>query len=119
MLFPHQPWAKDRPLARRLRSPHVTSAHVDWIILALLQAAAAVALPRCEARLSDPHRLAWCLVFSGWVAPTTYFVKAFGVNGFRFSGKLNIESLVGLVGFAGVVSHTYAWAALVRAWFGW
>lgn len=117
MLLTHQPWAKDNALVKRLRSKDVTSAHVDWVILALLQAASAVVLERV--RVPDPRTVAWCLVYSSWAAPLTYFFKAFGINGFRATGKPNFESLVGLVGFAATSSFTYAWVMVVKAWFGW
>lgn len=117
MLLPHQPWAKDNALAKKLRSTHVTSAHVDWVILALLQLGAAVVLERV--RVPNAAVVARCLVYSGWAAPLTYVFKAWGVNGFRFDGRLTIDSLVGLVGFTATTAHTYAWVVLVRAWFGW
>lgn len=119
MLLPHQPWAKDLALARMLRSKDVTAAHVDWIVLALVQVGAAIVIPRCEARLSNPHVVAWCIICSGWYAPTVYFLKAFGINGFRATGKPNVESLVGLMGVSGTMAFTFAWAQIVRAWFGW
>lgn len=119
MLVPHQPWAKDNALAKKLRSTHVTSAHVDWVILALMQAGAAVVLERVRMPLADARLVARCLVYSGWAAPTTYFFKAFGINGFRFDGRPTLQSLVGLVGFTATSVHTYAWIMIVRAWFGW
>lgn len=120
MLLPRQPWAKDHALATKLRSRDVTSAHVDWVMLALVQLGAAVVLPRCQARLAaSPHTIAWCLIYNGWAAPFVYFLKAFGINGFRATGKLSVESLVGLMGFSSTVGFTYAWVMLVRAWFGW
>lgn len=117
MLFPHQAWGKDTALGKRLRSRDVTSAHVDWVLLGLVQLGAAVVLERV--RLPNAHAVAWSLIFNGYVAPFAYFLKAFGINAFRATGKPNLESLVGLISFAGVSAFTWAWAMLVRAWFGW
>lgn len=119
MLLPHQPWAKDLAFARKLRSKDVTSAHVDWVLLALVQVGAAVVMPLCEARLANPRVVAYCLIWNGWCAPVVYLLKAFDINGFRATGKPGMESLLALMGFSGTVAFTYAWVQIVRAWFGW
>lgn len=118
LLFPRQPWAKKYGWAQALRSKDVTAAHVDWVILGLVNVGAALVIPRIAHRLDDPHAIARCLVYSSWVAPLTYFFRGFGINGFRITG-LNKESVVGLTGFTATSSFTYAWIKVVQAWFGW
>jgi len=113
MIIPHQSWT--RGWLKSLRSHHVAAAHVDWVLLSLVKFGAAYLLtlrpvPNGEvvARLID---------FSGWVAPTTYFMKTWGVNGFNLDGKKFVDTVVGLAGFAATTSFTYAWFKIVVAWY--
>jgi hypothetical protein len=114
MLIPHQVWGNGSAFAVRLRSRDVTMAHVDWVMLALLQFAASYAMS-----LKSPQQafiVSRCLVFNGWVAPAVYLAKAWGINGFRLDGKRGVDTLIGLAGLVGVVAFTYGWAQIVRAW---
>lgn len=114
MLVPHQVWGNGSAFATRLRSRDVTSAHVDWVMLALVQFAAAYAMS-----LKSPPQAyiaSRCLVFNGWVAPAVYLAKAWGINGFRLDGKRGVDTVIGVVGLAGVVAFTYGWLQIVRAW---
>ncbi len=114
MLIPHQVWGDDFAFAMRLRSRHVAMAHVDWVMLALVQFAAAYAMS-----LKSPPQafiVSRCLVFNGWIAPTVYLAKAWGINGFRLDGKRGMDTLIGLAGLMGVIAFTYGWAIIVGSW---
>lgn len=114
MLIPHQVWGNDSAFAVRLRSRDVTMAHVDWVMLALVQFAAAYAMS-----LKSPEQafiVSRCLVFNGWIAPAVYLAKAWGINGFRLDGKRGVDTLLGLAGLVGVIAFTYGWAQIVLAW---
>jgi len=114
MLIPHQVWGNNSAFATRLRSRDVTMAHVDWVMLALVQFAAAYAMS-----LKSPQQafiVSRCLVFNGWVAPALYLAKAWGINGFRLDGKRGVDTLIGLAGLVGVVAFTYGWLMIVWAW---
>lgn len=114
MLIPHQVWGNDSAFAVRLRSRDVTMAHVDWVLLALVQFAAAYAMS-----LKSPEQafiVSRCLVFNGWVAPAVYLAKAWGINGFRLDGRRGVDTLLGLAGLVGVIAFTYGWAQIVLAW---
>ena len=112
MILAHQPWGGSLV---RLRSRHVTIAHVDWIMLALLQIAAAYILSLRQ--VPDAYLMAQLISFSGWVAPLTYIAQAWGINGFRLDGRRLVDTVVGLLGFASTSSFTYAWVKIVMAWF--
>lgn len=113
MLLPHQPWSKG--LLAKLRSKDVTSAHVDWVILALVQIATAFVI--YQQPVPFAVWVARGIAYSGWVAPSTYFLRAWGINAFRMDGKKAVEMVAGLIALSGTVAFTIAWCVVVAAWF--
>lgn len=114
MLLPHQAWGPSSSLATRLRSRDVAMAHVDWIMLALVQFAAAYILTLKA--VPSAHVVARCLAFYGWVGPSVYMARAWGINGFRLDGKRMWDTVMGTLGFTGILAFTYGWAQIVGVW---
>jgi hypothetical protein len=111
MTIAHQPWGG---AFVKLRSRDVAMAHVDWIMLSLVQIATAYILTLKV--VPEALLLARLIAFSGWYAPTVYMLRAWGINGFRLDGRKAIDTVVGLLGFTGTAAFTYAWCQIVRAW---
>jgi hypothetical protein len=110
MLLPRQPWGRR---FQRLLHRGVTVAHVDWVVLALVQFAAAYAL---SLRPSPYESLiAMGVAFGGWVNPVPYFLRAFGVDAFSFSGG-PMQRVASALGLLSVVALTVGWFSLVQAW---
>jgi hypothetical protein len=112
MLIPMQPWGKQLrerwPPARALMS-----VHLDMVMLALMQAAAAAgiyALPGGHARLA-----AALLVASGWLNVTPYAWRLVGVNAFALAGG-PVQRLAASSSFVGTVALTTGWVLLVAGW---
>jgi hypothetical protein len=112
MLVPMQPWAKGFrekwPSARGLMS-----VHLDMIMLALMQIAAAfgmTALPGAHDRL-----IAVLLVSSGWLNVTPYAWRLVGVNAFALAGR-SLQQLAALTSFVGTVALTGGWIGLLVGW---
>jgi hypothetical protein len=112
MLVPMQPWGK------RLReqwppAKALMSVHLDMIMLALMQAAAAfgmAALPGAHDRL-----IAVLLVASGWLNVTPYAWRMVGVNAFALAGR-PLQKFAALTSFVGTVALTGGWIGLVAGW---
>jgi hypothetical protein len=112
MLVPMQPWGKGLrekwPPARALMS-----VHLDMIMLALMQAAAAfgmAALPRAHDRW-----VAVLLVSSGWLNVTPYAWRMVGVNAFALAGR-PLQRFAALTSFVGTVALTGGWVGLLVGW---
>jgi hypothetical protein len=112
MLVPMQPWAKGLretwPSARALMS-----VHLDFLMLALMQAAAAfgvAAFPGAHDRL-----FAVLLVSSGWLNVTPYAWRMFGVNAFAMAGG-PLQRFAALTSFVGTVALTGGWIGLLIGW---
>ncbi len=112
MLLPHQAYAP--ALAVRLRSEGVRHAHVDWVMLALVQFAAAYALTL--RKVPDADFCGRLIAFNAWYAPVVYFLRPWGINGFRLDGKKVIDTVVGSLGFVGICAFTYGWGQIAWAW---
>ena len=112
MLIPMQPWGK--VLRDRLPAPRaVMSIHLDMVMLALMQAAAALGIyviPSQHDRLA-----AVLLVASGWLNVTPYVWRAFGVNAFALTGGA-VQRLAASISLASTLALTTAWVLLVAGW---
>jgi hypothetical protein len=112
MLIPMQPWGKG--LRERWPSPRaLMSVHLDMVMLALMQAAAAAgmyAIPCHNDRLA-----AGLLIASGWLNVTPYAWRLVGVNAFALAGGM-LQRFAASVSFVGTVALTTAWVLLVAGW---
>lgn len=89
---------RDRTGARDL-----VAAHVDWIMLALVETAVAGGIVLFELR--EAHVPAVLVIVGGWLNPVPYLARGFGINAFVFAGARMQRGLAG-VGAASVVSLT-------------
>jgi hypothetical protein len=114
MLIPMQPWGKR--LRDRWPAPRaLMSVHLDMVMLALMQAAAAVgvyAFPNQHDRTA-----AGLLIASAWLNVTPYAWRMVGVNAFAFAGG-TLQRFAATVSFAGTVALTTAWVLLIAGWVG-
>ncbi|WP_428264737.1 hypothetical protein [Haliangium sp.] len=115
MLVPMQPWGQ-RLVAKAKLKP-IGAAHLDWIVLALMQGLAAGVIVGFD--LSVSPWAAWALVFGGWANPLPYVFRAFGVNAFAFAGPLH-QRLAAALGGLSSAAILYGWAVILTgAWTAW
>jgi len=112
IILPQQPWMGG--LLQDLRHAQVTTAHVNWIVLALVKIAAAYVLSMRS--VPDAVTVAYLIDFAGWVAPIAYFMQAWGFNGFRLDGKRFMDSLIALAVLVATAGFTYAWFRIAMVW---
>src|SRR4051812_630394 len=82
MLVPMQPWG--RALLPKLNMKALLAVHLDWLMLAFMQFAAAFVMAQWPLTASVPA--AWLLVYSGWMNATPYLFRGFGINAFVLAG---------------------------------
>jgi hypothetical protein len=112
MLIPMQPWG--RGLGRLLPRPReLGSAHLDWIVLALAQFAAAFALQTFP--VAGVHLCAWLLVIGGWLNPLPYVFRGYGVNAFVLGGPSS-QRAASLVALSSSLALAGGWGLLAYAW---
>jgi hypothetical protein len=112
MLLPMQPWGA----ALRQRLPPtrgLLSVHLDLIMLALMQLAAAAAMRAVPATHDRP--VALLLVVGGWMNVTPYVWRLAGVNAFALAGG-PLQRLAALFALASTLALTAAWTILLVGW---
>src|SRR5437763_1943750 len=112
MLIPMQPWGK--ALRDRWPAPRaLMSVHLDMVMLALMQAAAALgvyAFPSQRDRAA-----AWLLIASGWLNVTPYAWRLVGVNAFALAGGA-VQRFAASLSFLGTLALTTGWIVLLAGW---
>ena len=83
MLFPRPP-APESKEASGVNYKQIGAAHLDWIMLGLMQGLAGILIWLYAITLS-PYVL-WLMAFGAWFNPLPYVFRAFGVNAFVFAG---------------------------------
>jgi hypothetical protein len=73
MLIPMQPWGKSL-MARIPKWPDLVRAHVDWLVLSLMQFCGAFMISS-HSGLPNAWLVSRLLIFGGWSNPVTYLVK--------------------------------------------
>jgi hypothetical protein len=112
MLVPMQPWG--RRLVPKVNMKSLLAAHIDWIMLAFMQFAAAFIMRGWAATTS--LTVACLLVAGGWVNPIPYLLRGWGIDAFVFGGpaKQRISAAISGASSAAIIT---AWGALlVRFW---
>jgi len=112
LLVPLQPWAKKSRFWKRFPAKAVLSAHVDWVVLSLMQFAAALGISQLGAPALWP---AWALVYGGWLNATAYVFRGVGIDAFVFAGPLRQRAVVGLMATS-VLAILAGWTALIVHW---
>ena len=87
--------------ARRNGARDLVAAHVDWIVLGLMQVAVAYGLERL--RLDVAALPAILIAIAGWLNPVPYLARGVGVNAFQYGGSV-AQRVLALLGAASVIS---------------
>ncbi|MBL0923998.1 MAG: hypothetical protein IBJ12_05970 [Sphingomonadaceae bacterium] len=115
MLIPLQPWG--RKLTKDMNFKQIGSAHLDWIMLGLMQALAGGLIFLFD--LSPAIWVVWAMVAGGWLNPLPYVFRAFGVNAFVFDGGLVQRAASALGGLSSTLI-VVSWIVLIStAWSKW
>ena len=80
MLLPRQPWFRWK---MAIRQKELLAAHLDWIMLGLVQVAGAVAMQSNSASWA----VTWLLVFGGWANALPYLLRGVGIDAFVLAGS--------------------------------
>jgi hypothetical protein len=112
MLVPLQPWGQS--FGKLLRSRLMTAAHLDWLMLAFMQAAAAFVLDRWPVGAGPARVVAVLLVAGGWMNPVPYVLKAAGVDAFVLAGPPRQKVAAAIAGLSSLAILA-AWVALLAA----
>ena len=111
MLIMMQPWGA--ALVRRGPSLRdLGSVHIDLLMLAFLQFAAAFLLHGFG--LSIHPVMVGLLVAGAWVNPMPYLARGYGINAFVLGGPPR-QVVLALVGLASVLALIVSWGTLVVA----
>ncbi len=108
MLIPLQ--AHENKSTSRINLKHIGAAHLDWIMLGLMQGLAGGLILLFE--LAPPLWIVFLMVFGGWANPLPYVFRAFGINAFRFSGGA-VQRLAAALGGLSSLSIVTAWLVLL------
>jgi hypothetical protein len=108
MLVPMQPWGKQ--LAVRVNMKALLSTHLDWLMLAFMQFAAAFIMDRWAGTQSLV--VAMLLVFGGWTNPTPYLLRGFGINAFVMAGGAKQRAAAAVAGMSSLAIIA-GWAILL------
>jgi hypothetical protein len=83
MLFPRKPKTESgEPSGVNFK--HIGAAHIDWIMLGLMQGLAGVLI--FLFKVTPAPYVLWLMAFGAWFNPLPYVFRAFGVNAFVFAG---------------------------------
>lgn len=110
MLVPMQPWG--RKYAKGLNFRQIGMAHLDWIMLGLMQGLAAGLIVAFA--LAPATWVIWAMILGGWLNPLAYVFRAFGVDAFSLAGGPLQRLAAGLGGFSSALI-VVSWAVLLRA----
>ena len=115
MLIPLQPWG--RKAAQSFNFRQVRAAHLDWIMLGLMQGLAGALIWAYS--LQPAAFLVWAMIFGSWVNPLSYLFRAFGINAFAFDGGALQRAAAALGGISSTALFL-AWAGLIHlVWLNW
>ena len=101
---------------RRNGARDLVAAHVDWIVLGLVQGAVGYGLERL--RLDVAALPAILIAIAGWLNPVPYLARGVGVNAFEYGGSIGQRLLALLSATSAislVVGLTWITVALVSA----
>lgn len=115
MLIPLQPWG--RKVFQGINFKQAGAAHLDWIMLGLMQALAAGLIVVFD--LSPSSFAVWAMVFGGWLNPLPYVFRAFGINAFALAGP-PLQRFAAALGAFSSTLIVVAWVLLLAsAWEVW
>jgi hypothetical protein len=115
MLIPMQSWGQN--LIKGVNYKQIGAAHIDWIMLGLMQGLAAAAISIFG--VSPTPAAVWALVIGGWANPLPYVFRAFGVNAFAFEGGV-VQRTASALGATSSAAIIYGWfSILTDCWERW
>jgi hypothetical protein len=108
MLFPRRTRTVggDRPV---VNMKQVGAAHLDWIMLGLMQALAGLLLWLFDTAPVVPS--VWLIVFGGWLNPLPYVFRAFGINAFVYGGS-PVQRLAAVLGGLSSLAIIIGWSLI-------
>ncbi|MBL1430583.1 MAG: hypothetical protein COA60_003555 [Robiginitomaculum sp.] len=89
---------------------HIGAAHLDWIILGLMQGLAGALI--WVFALDVSLMVLGLMIFGGWINPLAYVFKAFGVNAFQFSGGA-VQQFAAALGGLSSLAIIVAWTLIL------
>jgi hypothetical protein len=115
MLIPLQPWGQH--FAKGMNFRQLMAAHLDWIMLGLMQGLAAMLI--FTFALAPSALVVWAMVIGGWMNPLPYLFRAFGINAFALSGP-PLQRIAAALGGISSTLILIAWTLLLlSAWRHW
>ena len=115
MLVPMQPWG--RKYAKGLNFRQIGAAHLDWIMLGLMQALAAGLIVLFA--LAPASWVVWAVVVGGWLNPLPYVFRGFGIDAFALAGG-PLQRFAASLGAFSSTLILVGWAVLLfEAWQAW
>ena len=115
MLAPLQPWGAK--LMKGLSYKQIGAAHLDWIMLGLMQGLGAGVIAAFSLNLSIWPVAA--LIAGGWLNPLPYLFRGFGLNAFVFGGGA-MQRAAATLGLLSSLAIVFAWSVILfAAWEAW
>lgn len=114
MLLPRQPWFRYQ---WSIRQKELLAAHLDWIMLGLVQGVAAVALGMIQyPGVAWQRAVVGLLLFGGWINPVPYLLRGMGIDAFVLAGS-RVQRLSALLSGTSSMALLVAFVMLaVRLW---
>lgn len=115
MLIPMQPWG--RKYIRGINFRQVGAAHLDWIMLGLMQGLAGGLVILFQ--LTPPSWSVIAMITGAWINPLSYVFRAFGVDAFSFAGD-RLQRAAALTGGVSATAIALSWCVFLNAaWQSW
>jgi hypothetical protein len=115
MLIPLQPWGKEFFL--KINWKQIGHAHLDWIILGLMQGLAGGLI--AVFGLSPSFWAVWAIVVGGWMNALPYLFRGLGINAFSLSGGF-LQIVTALMGLFSSCAIVYGLSVVcAEAWGVW
>ncbi len=113
-----QPLQSKKPkTGRGVNFKQIGAAHLDWIMLGLMQGLAGALI--WAFGLNPPLWAAVALIFGGWANPLPYVFRAFGVDAFVWGGDF-VQRSAAALGLLSSLSIVAGWSVLLwTAWRAW
>ncbi len=108
MLFMHRPVEGQRSTLS-VDFKQIGAAHIDWILLGLMQGLCGVLILLFDAVISP--EILWLMSLGAWFNPLAYVFRAFGINAFAFAGP-PIQRLAAALGGASSLAILVAWSVV-------
>ncbi|MEP2987757.1 MAG: hypothetical protein ABJN65_16945 [Parasphingorhabdus sp.] len=112
MMIPH---LRSSALTKRTSNidfRQLLAAHLDWIMLGLMQGLAALLIFAFSIKPSIWVVIA--MIYGGWMNAVPYFLRAFGINAFVFAGGI-LAKTANILGGISVFAVIISWAFLLSA----